>query len=831
MIDYGGDGFRQHFRALVYYSDYLKNIFRTLLSEKKIVIPRWDFVIGEGSDILTTLHYYGIGDIFTFFSCICPKEFLYFYYDGATLARMFFSGIVFSSFCFYLNKKNKLIILGSALLYAFCPFAISNLSSHVFFISAMVFFPLILLGVEKIIHGDKPFLLSLAVMLSSLSNIYFFYMNVLSTVVYVAVRLLFIDELWAERLKTVGKIFIYSFLGVLMSAVIFIPEAYAIISSSRFDGKIISPLLYELSYYEKMFEGLSFGGYMFYGGFTVLGLISLISLFTRREKPELILLFVLGTVFACIPFFGKLYNALIYPSPRWIYAFSMLISFIIVSEFEDIRFLKSRLIYIAVFLLLYYSACIFINREVWQIHAMYLAIAIIAVVVLFFVNNKQIINLICLGVLIFGISFDILYNFSPRYWNTAGNGTPIEVIQNTNSEEHSVFAFIDDDSFYRYSGSDLKTNQSIHGKESSTQFYWSVSNDNVIEFRKYLGLSDHNNHHYDSYDGRFSLNALASVKYQIENDKNFLPYGYNQMRKISTYNVYKSDYYLDLFYGYDSYIPEQEWKKMPVERKNESLSQGAVLNEKIEGFDYESIKSTSKELDYYITLSEGIDVRERTVIVEKNGSSILLNSSNVGEGEYYFIIEGLYSDTNSNIIISYKNVDKILFYKGPYHFAYPDKHDFMINLGYLEELNEPIIVSFPDAGVFEYSDIRIVYQPLEDQIAYINRLYNIKIDDLMVQEDHIQANITADKDKILCLSVPYSEGWKVYVDGEERELYRCNIQYMCLKLEKGSHFIELKYNTPLLKTGVIVSGISSLLFIVLWLKNKNYTKITRNEKE
>ena len=27
MIDYNGDGFRQHYRALVYYSSYLKKIF------------------------------------------------------------------------------------------------------------------------------------------------------------------------------------------------------------------------------------------------------------------------------------------------------------------------------------------------------------------------------------------------------------------------------------------------------------------------------------------------------------------------------------------------------------------------------------------------------------------------------------------------------------------------------------------------------------------------------------------------------------------------------------------------------------------------------------
>ena len=85
MIEASGDGFRQHFRALLYYSDYLKNIIKTLSDSGKFVIPQWDFVIGEGSDILKSLHYYCIGDIFTFFCFLCPRDRMYIYYDFATI--------------------------------------------------------------------------------------------------------------------------------------------------------------------------------------------------------------------------------------------------------------------------------------------------------------------------------------------------------------------------------------------------------------------------------------------------------------------------------------------------------------------------------------------------------------------------------------------------------------------------------------------------------------------------------------------------------------------------------------------------------------------------
>lgn len=42
----------------------------------------------------------------------------------------------------------------------------------------------------------------------------------------------------------------------------------------------------------------------------------------------------------------------------------------------------------------------------------------------------------------------------------------------------------------------------------------------------------------------------------------------------------------------------------------------------------------------------------------------------------------------------------------------------------------------------------------------------------------IQGNINLKKDKILCLAVPYSKGWKATVDGKEQELLQANTMYM-----------------------------------------------------
>ena len=57
-----GDGWKQHYPALVYYSMFLRDAFGGLLSGGGLSVPHYDFNIGEGEDILTALHYYAFGD-------------------------------------------------------------------------------------------------------------------------------------------------------------------------------------------------------------------------------------------------------------------------------------------------------------------------------------------------------------------------------------------------------------------------------------------------------------------------------------------------------------------------------------------------------------------------------------------------------------------------------------------------------------------------------------------------------------------------------------------------------------------------------------------------
>lgn len=60
------------------------------------------------------------------------------------------------------------------------------------------------------------------------------------------------------------------------------------------------------------------------------------------------------------------------------------------------------------------------------------------------------------------------------------------------------------------------------------------------------------------------------------------------------------------------------------------------------------------------------------------------------------------------------------------------------------------------------------------------------------------------------------------MDGKETELLQANTMYMALPLTEGQHSIELRYQTPGLKAGVMGTGVGVLMLagIVVYHKRK-----------
>lgn len=76
------------------------------------------------------------------------------------------------------------------------------------------------------------------------------------------------------------------------------------------------------------------------------------------------------------------------------------------------------------------------------------------------------------------------------------------------------------------------------------------------------------------------------------------------------------------------------------------------------------------------------------------------------------------------------------------------------------------------------------------------------------------ANISMDRDNLVFFSVPYHEGWSAKVNGQAAEIYRVNKGFMAVVAPEGVCEITFEFETPGLKTGVIISLITVIVIAI-----------------
>lgn len=146
------DGIPQHLNSLAYYGRYLREVLHTIFVEHKLELPMWDMNIGYGSDILTTLHYYVIGDPLTLLSVFVPADKTEVLYEVLIFLRIYLAGISFSVFCFYHKNPKQATFMGT-LIYIFAGWTIYAAMKHPYFSNPMIYLPLVLMGIDKIYRG------------------------------------------------------------------------------------------------------------------------------------------------------------------------------------------------------------------------------------------------------------------------------------------------------------------------------------------------------------------------------------------------------------------------------------------------------------------------------------------------------------------------------------------------------------------------------------------------------------------------------------------------------------------------------------------------------
>ena len=885
---WNNDGMSQHYPALAYFGWWCREIIKNLL-HGNFVVPVWDFSIGYGSDIITTFHYYGFGDPLSLLSVIVPTKYTEYLYDFLVILRLYLSGWFFVLFCKKMKQDVRVSILG-AIIYSFSGYALYAGVKHPFFLTPMVYLPLLLLGTEKIFSKEKPTLFIVSVALATLSNFYFSFMLIICVVIYVVVRCFSSSnkKSWQDFMYNLLKFAVFGVVGILISCVILLPIIMVYLNNSRVGETAVS-LLYPLSYYEKLFAGFlgnTNAGYWNLTGYSPLALLSVFYIFSKKKQYGILkTFFIICCVLQLIPVFGFVFCGMTYVSNRWLWAFSFLLAYITVCTFKNIisatlkenkKIIIFSYIYIAITLILPRGA-----SESSLSGIILFAVMLIVILVYndILIQNKKRICAIALSLLcVFSISLNSCYWFSPIF----GGSFIYEFLDSSKvlaqSDSSSASIFKDDikqnsqiNRFDYNKNVFGHNNQALLTHTNSLSYYWSFNEATISSFMDEMELNNTTAYLYNNLNHRTFLNSLASVGYYIEGKLGQRPYGYKQIKSKTVndekYSLYKNNKALSIGYTYDRYITRDEYNRLSPVEKQEALMQNVLLEKQLSNYKKNDYYITNFQIPYEITYNDGGIATKNGVYVTKANASLKLNFDRKENSETYIRftnMSGKYLDnyelrealpekyekeiltepainkqmrSHSHLYKSKVNNFKIYFNNGastssftltnPGYEFHNGKKNITINLGYSEKGKDYCYVTFPTTGFYSWDEIQIISQPMYNYDQYISTLSKDELKNVEIADNSVSGTINVEKQKILCLSIPYTKGWTAYVDGVETELLRANTWCMALDLGAGEHTIELHYKTPGLTLGMAATGIGLVLLgaVALLYKRKKRTTI------
>jgi uncharacterized membrane protein YfhO len=393
-----------------------------------------------------------------------------------------------------------------------------------------------------------------------------------------------------------------------------------------------------------------------------------------------------------------------------------------------------------------------------------------------------------------------------------------------------------DDGFYRMEKTYMrKTNDNfalqIKGLSCST----STLNRDTIDFLRSMGYPSRS--HWSSYNlgvtgrdaGTPVNDSLLGIKYLITNDDEsdyygapiFTPedYGYDEdFEPNGQYSVYQNPFALSFAYGVSDQWINFDYEKYDsvFERLNDMITVMLGETETVEVFK-PAIQNGDPEVEN-ITVSGPADGHTAYKVEDK---------SKAGEIYYHYTVP---DDTELYVFFPNRYLREVKLgvnYVEP-HKTYTSKNTFgggesncivSLDKSTSEDLYLKVTVDNDSNNFYVLPRDSYVYyidmEVLEDAFARLGETQFII--DPSSTDSHLTGTVTTAKDKqLMFTSIPYDEGWNVFVDGERVEIFEVNNSLFSFYVEgAGEHTVEMRYMPTTVALGITVSLTCLAIYVIL----------------
>jgi uncharacterized membrane protein YfhO len=393
-----------------------------------------------------------------------------------------------------------------------------------------------------------------------------------------------------------------------------------------------------------------------------------------------------------------------------------------------------------------------------------------------------------------------------------------------------------DKSFYRTEKNyHRKTNDPMALGTKGLSLSTSTLNKDTTVYLQKMGYSSKSN--WSKYLGGTPVNdSILGIKYLISEydwtqyygDPIYTPkdYEYSEgLKTIGDYDVYLNPYALSLAFGVSDEYADFDMSAYdnPFDRLNALVTSMLGESETVNIFvpaemspDFSTTNLKHEHIDASRT-ADKID-EEKYIAIDNDKDAYLTYTYTVPTDTqlYYYNPTGYTREVKlkANSITTEPVTALKLGFAG-------NETNRIINLGTFSTPNLSLRITLNSDSHNFYTRERDSYVYYVDMEVFKDAFARLAKTQLIIDEgysdDDLTGKISTDVDgQLIFTSIPYDEGWNVYVDGNKVEIFETSDALVSFRINAaGDHEVRLKYMPATIMLGIIVTTASTILFVAI----------------
>jgi len=349
-------------------------------------------------------------------------------------------------------------------------------------------------------------------------------------------------------------------------------------------------------------------------------------------------------------------------------------------------------------------------------------------------------------------------------------------------------------------------------KYNNSTIYSSISNSNYNNY--YYDIAANNMAHRNRALTTTTTNVLHLVltgnRYVVTYHNPLI--GYEQISTNNGLRIYKNNNAFPIGFANSSTMSYEDFEKLNFISSQEALLNNIITDSKSRTNFVSNITKPNIDLKSIFTTKEAKENEDGSITLKTEDTYKITYDIPVEyQNKVLFIRFKMNKETKDrDVSITINGVQNKLT-KEDWKY-YNDNHIFDYVLNYQDQ--QKLNISFTK-GEYHLSDFEIYaldYSYIEQASKSIDKL---KIDREKTKGDKIAGNINVTSDGYFMLTVPYSPGFKIKVDGVKTKYEKVDYGFVGFPITEGNHKIEIEFKAPGKTFALFVSFVGLISYIAV----------------